>query len=142
MHLHHSILSVVHFTLVYIESFDFISISVFFASLLCGLSCLFPVVSEILPDNLVLTYSGIKHHFSIINLSLHPTLPLLPTEIISCLQSLSPLEAISESQTFISPVGGMDCPPLTVCRAISLSIFLSLKVFYTDAICHSSFSGR
>lgn len=107
-----------------------------------GLSHLIPAVSEILYDNLVLTYSGIEHFFSIINLLLHPTPPRLPTEIISCLQSLSPLKAISESQTFISPVVGMDCPPLTVCRAISLSIFLSLKVFYTDAIFHSSFSGR
>lgn len=97
-------------------------------------------VSEILSD-LVVAYSSIKHYFSIINPSFHPTLPLLSTEIISCLQSLSPLEAISESQTFISPVGGMDCPPLTVCRALSLSIFFSLKVFYTDVIFHSSCSG-
>lgn len=42
-----------------------------------------------------------------LSLSIHHFIPLslvLSTEIISCLQSLSPLEAISESQTFISPV--------------------------------------
>lgn len=63
-----------------------------FLCLLCGPDHQIPVVYEILSANLLCAYRDIKHTFSIINISSYPARPCLAPELISCLQSLSPLK--------------------------------------------------
>lgn len=120
---------------------DSISISPLFLCLLCGLDHQIPVVYEILSVNLLRAYSNIKHTSSIRNTSSYPTRSILATEIIGCLQSLFPLKPLSGSQTFIAPVGRMDCPLLIVhCRDLSLYLLL-LGGIYSKGIFHSSCSA-
>lgn len=97
-------------------------------------------IYETLSANLLHTYSNIKHTFSIINISFHLSRSVLATELIS---SLSPSEPYLNLQTFISPVGRMDCPLLIVQgRGLSLHLLLLEDLFfYSDVIFHSSSSA-
>lgn len=61
---------------------------------------------------------------------------------LSCPLRSSAACRVSHPLNLHIPSGGMNCPPLTVCSASSLSIFFSLKVIYTDVIFHSSWSSR
>ena len=63
------------------------SLFLFSALSLHCVACWFPAAPKIVSDSLVVAYSGIKR--TIMNLSFHPILPLLPTDIIRA-SSLTP----------------------------------------------------
>lgn len=95
----------------------------YFCSPLC-LSIVWPVSLvpssvKMVPDSLVLAYSGIKH--TIINLSFHPTLPLCHCP--------PPPKAISESRTFTSQQCN-ELPTTDSVRRLISSHILPLKGFF------------
>lgn len=82
---------------------------------------------------LIATLNTLSHHKYII-LSHSPRLGHRDHQLLAV--SL-PLEAISESQSFISPVGRMDCAALIVhCRDLSLDLLLLGGILYW---CYFSF---